>query len=71
MRLLAVILAMSLTGCAALQEQRNELGNAKLQNNAANYQGCKRQICQLSYTETLRIFEGDNLEAWQAFCGGE
>ena len=68
MRLLTVILAMSLTGCAALQEQRQQWGDTKLENNAAHYQSCKRQLCELSYTQTVRLFEGEDLTSWQVFC---
>ena len=60
-----------LTGCAMTAEQSSEWQNTKLENNAANYQKCKRQVCELSYTETLKMFEGDDLTAWELFCGAE
>ena len=67
MRILILSVAL-LTGCAATQEQRTQWQDTKLENNAAHYQSCKRQLCELSYTQTVRLFEGGDLSGWQAFC---
>lgn len=66
-----LLLIPFLTGCAMTAEQSQEWQNTKLENNAANYQKSKRQICELSYTETVKMFEGDDLTPWDLFCGAE
>ncbi len=68
MKTVLVILVAFLSGCAVTQEQRQQWGDTKAENNAAHYQSCKRQICELSYTGTVQLFEGEDLTAWQEFC---
>ena len=48
MKTVLVLLSILLGGCAVTQEQRQEWGDAKAENNAAHYQSCKRQVCELS-----------------------
>lgn len=68
MKSVYVLAAVILSGCAATQEQRQEWGDTKAENNASHYQSCKRQVCELSYTGTVQLFEGENPEAWRAYC---
>ena len=60
-----------LTGCAMTAEQSSEWMDTKLENNAAHYVKSKRQICEMSYTETVKLIEGDDLTAWEMYCGAE
>lgn len=65
----ALIAAVALTGgCAVTQEQTASWQETKLENNAAHYSSCKRQVCSLTYVETLQLLEGGDLTGWQGFC---
>ena len=67
MKKIGIGLAVLLSGCAATQEQRTQWQDTKAENDAAQYQSCKREICELSYTGTVLMFEKD-MAGWQAFC---
>ena len=64
MKTIVALLTLLLTGCAT---QYGQLQDRKAENDAAQYQISKREICDLSYTSTVIMFEGD-LTTWQAYC---